>query len=96
MNIYASMFTLYIGASIAAGILVGKSVGENNIPVARRFGFVAELCIVTMTTTLSIFLFIFRKSITAMFSSDATIQAIALPAMTVLAMVLIPDSLIFA
>jgi len=90
------MFTLYIGASIASGILVGKSIGEKNVPVARRFGFTAELCILTMTTTLSIILFIFRKWIISKFSSDTTIQGIALPAMTVLAVVLIPDSLIFA
>lgn len=96
MNIYACMFTLYMGASIAAGIFVGASLGENNIPKARRFAFVAELCIVTMTTTFASILFIFRSSIVSKFTSDTSIQAIATPAMAVLCFALIPDSLIFA
>jgi len=85
-----------MGASIAAGIFVGASLGENNIPKARRFAFVAELCIVTMTTVFASILFIFRESIVSKFTSDATIQAIATPAMAVLCFALIPDSLIFA
>lgn len=73
MNVYACMFTLYMGASIAAGIFVGASVGENNIPKAKRFAFVSELLIVGMTTTFASILFIFRSSICAKFTTDTAI-----------------------
>jgi MATE family multidrug resistance protein len=91
MNIYACLFTFYFGASIATAIFVGAAVGENNIPAARVFAKTAQILVLGFTVCLAIFLFLLKEKIVTCFTSNTTIQTIALPALMVLAIALIPD-----
>lgn len=96
MNLYACLFTCYLGTSIATAIFVGNSTGEGNVPQARRYAQVAQMAIVGCTCVLSLLLFIFKDSICSSFSSSTAIISLAAPALTVLAMALVPDSIIYA
>lgn len=95
MNIYACLFTFYLGASIATAIFVGAAIGENNIPAARVFAKTAQLLVLGFTVCLSCLLFLMRNKIVTYFTSNTTIQTIALPALLVLAIALIPDCIIY-
>jgi Na+-driven multidrug efflux pump len=73
MNIYACLFTFYLGASIATAIFVGAAIGENNIPAARVFAKTAQLLVLGFTCCLSLFLYFMKEKIVTCFSSNTTI-----------------------
>jgi MATE family multidrug resistance protein len=95
MNLYACLFTFYLGASIATAIFVGKAIGQNDIHAARVFAKTAQLLVLGFTCCLSIFLYFMKEKLVSCFSSNETIQTIALPALMVLAIALIPDCVIY-
>jgi MATE family multidrug resistance protein len=95
MNLYACLFTFYLGASIATAIFVGAAIGENNIKAARVFAKTAQLLVLCFTVCLAIFLFFMKEKLVSCFTSNTTIQTIALPALLVLSAALIPDCVIY-
>ena len=73
MNIYAGLFTLYVGLSISTSIFVGNAIGQFNIPLGRLYTKISMLTILALSIILASILFGLRTTITSFYTSEGDI-----------------------
>lgn len=77
LNLAAMTFMLAVGVAQAAAVLVGKSVGEDDPPRARRFaGAAVAVCCVAMSFTAALFLSL-PGVLADLFTEAAPVAAVA-------------------
>ena len=96
MMIYAGIFIILMGISIAISIFVGRYVGENRIDVARLFAKASIIYCVAVGVLAILIILIWNDSIVSYFTSDATIQKLAIDANYVLCFCAIPVGLLYS
>lgn len=96
MMLYAGIFIILMGISIAISIFVGKEVGQFNTKNARTFGIASLIycCIVGFIAI--IVLLIWNESIVSLFSSVTEIQTLAIDANYILAWCCIPVAVLYS
>ncbi len=70
LNCTSIVFVTCLGIGIAAGTLVGNSIGEKNIQNAKRYAAMGAALTVAIVQSIVIPCFIFRRSIAGLFSRN--------------------------
>lgn len=96
MNIYAGLFTLYLSISIATSIFVGGAIGANNSVQAKLYTKCSIILVVGVTAVMILILALARDSIVGFYTSDETIKAMAINALGIFCVALVPDCVIYS
>jgi Na+-driven multidrug efflux pump len=96
MMLYAGIFIILMGISIAISIFIGRYVGQFNIQAAKTYAYASVIycCIVALFAMF--ILGIWNSQITALFTSNAAIQKIAEDANYILIYCAIPIALVYS
>lgn len=73
MMVYAGIFIIFMGVSIACSIFVGKYVGESAIAPAKLYAKVSTIYGLALAIILDLFLWIYNEDIASYFSTDTEI-----------------------
>jgi len=93
MNLVATVFMGAIGFATAASVRVGNAVGRGDPHGTRVAGWAAVGATAVFMTVLGIVFFAIPEALSAIYASDARITAVAVPALVVAALVLLPDGM---
>jgi len=96
MMLYAGIFIILMGISIAISIFIGRSIGQFNVQHARMYGIAALIYCTIVGAVAIILLLAFNESIVAAFTSDTTIQKLAIDANKILAWCCIPVAVLYS
>lgn len=96
MMLYAGIFIILMGISIAISIFIGRSVGQFNVQHARLFGIASLIYCLIVAVLAIIVLLAFNTSIVSAFTSDTTIQQLAIDGNKILAWCCIPVAVLYS
>ena len=96
MMLYAGIFIILMGISIAISIFVGRNVGQFNIDAAKTFAQASVIYCCCVGVVAMLILAIWNTDITSLFTSDADIQALAEDANVILIYCCIPVALVYS
>ena len=91
MNLIALAFMCAIGFATAASVRVGNAVGRNDPDGVRIAGWMAVVLAAAFLALLGAIFFTAPAGLTAIYTSDASVAAVAVPTVAVAAFVLVPD-----
>lgn len=94
MNIYAGLFTLFLSLSIATSIFVGGAIGANNPEQAKKYTKCSAAIMVVVTIGMILVLIFARETIVGLYTTDETIKALAVSALGIFCVALVPDCVI--
>lgn len=93
LNYASVMFMVPMALNSAVTVLVGRSMGEGNLPLARIRGFIGiATCAVFMLAS-SVILIVFRDQIVGIYTRDAAVHSIAMSLLFVAAIFQISDGI---
>ena len=91
MNLISLAFMCAIGFATAASVRVGNAVGRNDPHGVRVAGWVASAIAGVFLASVGVLFFAAPEWLTAIYTSDAPVAAVAVPTLLVAAFVLVPD-----
>jgi multidrug resistance protein, MATE family len=93
LNVCTLVFMLTMGVSTAAGVRVANAIGRQDRIGMKRAGWTAAGVIAALMIVAGIVIGVGRHGIAAIYSDDATVVALAAPALGVVAMMVLFDGL---
>jgi MATE family multidrug resistance protein len=96
MVIYAGIFIIFMGISIASSIFIGRCVGQFNIQAAKTFSKASLIYVLLLTLVMFVTLWVFNADIVALYTSDPEIQALAVNATYVLLVAVYPVAIVYS
>ena len=93
LNIASLAFTLSLGLSIAVTARVGYHVGRDDMPRARQSGLLGMGCGLVITLATALIMVLFDDPLTALFTSDPQVSAIAIQLLLFAALFQLSDGL---
>jgi len=91
MNLIALAFMCALGFATAASVRVGNAVGRNDRRNVRVAGWMAVGLAAAFLSCIGAVFFVAPEWLTAIYTSDAPVAAVAVPTVLVAAFVLVPD-----
>lgn len=90
-NIIAFVFMLAVGIATATGVGVGHAVGRRDGPGMARAGWSGVVAIVVCMAAIAAIVELLPGPIAWLFSDDAAVLALAVPALAVAGLMMLPD-----
>jgi MATE family multidrug resistance protein len=92
-NFIALIFMIAIGMSAATAIRVGNAIGRRDMPGMRMAGWVGAGLIAVIMTAIGALVLAFPGAVAGVYTGDGAVLAIAVPAMSLAAILLLADGL---
>ena len=93
LNLFALPFMPALGLATAANVRVGQAFGGGNPEEARQAAWAALRIVLVLQSCIALVYLVFAGSIVGLYSGEAAVLAIAVPALRLAALVLLPDTL---
>lgn len=93
INVTSFFYMLTLGLGTAAAVRVGNAVGRDDMPGVRQAGWIAVAMIAVAMFVIGIGIHFLRAGIAGVYSVDAAVIEAALPALTVISILVIFDGI---